>query len=1081
MAYDPETDGTTGPNSTSGGSSGGSSSGTGGRGFSFSRPDELDPVRKMEAGKREFGANSPTGSSEGGGSDSAGGSDSNSPDRKNSAGKGGESTKSSTGDGSGSGLKDQEENPGWAKSFDDKHKVRGRFSLRKNQNKAVLGVGIVTGAGGSAIVLFLVLAPLKIETIVQDLQNHFMATSKAALENENDKLFKRYVVKRVLPGYSRCGTTIDKHCSAISVTTGGGNPVVKLYNAWAQNHFENKLATNYGIELQKKPSGWYLKTPGDSTGQNIGQHGEKIDSAFQKANPGEIRDAFNSQTRGWQVFLRYKYGRFIEEKYGIRRCNIDCGLSDPLYGKLNDQKIAFQLLVTQRVLVPHTQSLGIVLECLLTDCSPSTTPNGDSNAAASNGEATSATETQVSDGMRKLGQSYGLDEAAIKSLQDSYNKMVDQGYQKWLISEGLAKFGASQAAQDIASNSVPVAGWINMSANIITAANNASTKLKSLRYILNGTSDIQLFTLFRTQADEIHRGKDSATEVGSLVKALGTGTSTGVGKTELGGTASAENTPIWSRIIGGKTGAISTTGGAAATYKCNNGNNIPAGQEICPEESLGGGNSIANTIHDFLSNTPFVSAITALAAAWHGTVGALFHFLGDLISGPFGALESGFDHLCSISGGALPVGYCQAKNLAQSASSAVIEGVTKWLIPDPFSANSSGGRTFSLIAAGADAAGSATAHNVIGGKRLTSTQANAIVNQQQQEAQEQFSHESFFARMFDTNSPYSLVSKMAVATPFDWQGSAESSFASFTSNPFGALTHSFGAIFSKASAAPSAVLDPFSPDPFQVPQYGYTTQDLEAIGDPEAYWDAHCSDEADQGYQNDNSYNTQASQTTDPDTGMPMNTTTDPCILIKATVGSVGATTDSSLLTQDDQADINGSNGLSSSPSSIAGGFTNPFPKSWQPGRLDMGYDGTFTGQIVAPFSGTITYAATSFSNWGGYIELKASQKIPGLPSATLYFAEGVKPAAGIHAGVTVQAGQPIADAFTTGAQAGIPGNIEWGPAQDPSGVGTPTNTYVYGQCHSASARATVLAFAKWAEQTLHVAAPAQTGQAGCP
>ena len=60
-----------------------------------------------------------------------------------------------------------------------------------------------------------------------------------------------------------------------------------------------------------------------------------------------------------------------------------------------------------------------------------------------------------------------------------------------------------------------------------------------------------------------------------------------------------------------------------------------------------------------------------------------------------------------------------------------------------------------------------------------------------------------------------------------------------------------------------------------------------------------------------------------------------------------------------------GSSNSGSSPSPTppvpAGSLTNPFPGGWTPGRLDMGYDGTFKGQIVAPFSGTITYASTSF------------------------------------------------------------------------------------------------------------------------
>ncbi len=173
--------------------------------------------------------------------------------------------------------------------------------------------------------------------------------------------------------------------------------------------------------------------------------------------------------------------------------------------------------------------------------------------------------------------------------------------------------------------------------------------------------------------------------------------------------------------------------------------------------------------------------------------------------------------------------------------------------------------------------------------------------------------------------------------------------------------------------------------------------------------------------------------------------------------------------------------GCSGSTGGSTVGYTNPFPGGWKPGRLDMGYDGTFTGQIVAPFSGTITYATKSFSNWGGYIEIKADKQPSGLPTSTLYFAEGVAPAAGIANNKHVDVGTPIADAFTTGAQAGVPGNIEFGVAQD-GPVGSPSDTYTKVPGNgSAKAVQSVLDFAKWVEQVLNVAPPSSTGNAGSP
>jgi murein DD-endopeptidase MepM/ murein hydrolase activator NlpD len=170
--------------------------------------------------------------------------------------------------------------------------------------------------------------------------------------------------------------------------------------------------------------------------------------------------------------------------------------------------------------------------------------------------------------------------------------------------------------------------------------------------------------------------------------------------------------------------------------------------------------------------------------------------------------------------------------------------------------------------------------------------------------------------------------------------------------------------------------------------------------------------------------------------------------------------------------------GTSDSTATVAGGFANPFPNGWTPGRLDMGYDGTFKNQIVAPFDGLIIYASRSFSNWGGYLVIQSPSSI-GLPTKTLYFAEGIFPT--VSANQSVKAGQQIAIAGTIGAQAGIPGNIEWGVAKEANQLG-PIDAYSSQLGNgSAAARAMVLQFAAWAHDKLGVAMPSSTSNAGAP
>jgi hypothetical protein len=189
----------------------------------------------------------------------------------------------------------------------------------------------------------------------------------------------------------------------------------------------------------------------------------------------------------------------------------------------------------------------------------------------------------------------------------------------------------------------------------------------------------------------------------------------------------------------------------------------------------------------------------------------------------------------------------------------------------------SGHRNFDMIAGGADVAGNTYAETGIGGQKLTNGQVADIRNDQEKNAQQQFNQQPFFARMFDTKSQYSLVTKMAMAMPTSTNATLKNSFADLVSNPITKLTRGLAVIMSPARAFAA---DPPADDPFGMPQFGYALNNPVFNTDPETYTDEYCKGLTD-------AWN--AATVEDPGTGMSLHTTTNPCLLNKAAVGSAGA------------------------------------------------------------------------------------------------------------------------------------------------------------------------------------------------
>jgi lysophospholipase L1-like esterase len=824
--------------------------------------------------------------------------------------------------------------------------TKANFKLSKaaSNKKLIAGGGIGAGIVTIAIVGFFSAASLKIESIVNDLQGHFFSTSENAVDGEESNLLSGYF-KAIMPSYKKgsCGTTLDKDCS---VNILGTNPVDNLYRAWSQAKLENTLAEKYGIEFKYDSASntYYLKAPGTTDtaeGDKIATAADgspdltSIESEFSRSDRTELRStvdtALKNETAWKQVFYRYKVGRLLEEKYGIKRCIIACGsVRDPLANFVAEKKNAMQLFAVQRVITPRNMSLSIVLGCLisptcdatsepLTD-SPTTTCSDDCEL---NGAGESPEETVLRTTLEENAAKFGITDAeTIKGMITQYNDIAESGYANYALDQLLTSVGLSDLSDQV-SDATPIIGWINQAATVIDGLSTAGPKLKALSYATNAAAAVSLYMMYRSYADEMQSGSVDATEYGSFVNALGPGDhadtsdSNPTKDAEVGGTAGAEGTPLYGSIINGVTptstaattsslvGSIfnplayaasttpATTGSTKYPYTCSNGDPVPAGQVVCSEEVLGNGNGLLSSISGAL-NSPPLNAITIASKAFKSTIGQIFNLVGDVFS--LIAKLPGISNVLASLGG-----------FVQKVVGPFEQLIVHQLIPDPFGTDESGGRTFDEMAAGADVSGNDESHNGLGGVALTPTQVSQIDNQQETQAKQDFEQEPVMARIFSTQTPYSLISRLADDIPI---GTATdlSSLQNIFTNPISSLTQSFSTIINdKVDAATQPAADPFG-----VTQYGYPAGTIPA--DPGTYWDQNCADNSNVALGSMTmAYNQAAAVNPDPLTGQPENSQTsapgygtDPCLLIQAAVGSSGAVYDESLLTPDDLSDVTG-------------------------------------------------------------------------------------------------------------------------------------------------------------------------------
>lgn len=759
----------------------------------------------------------------------------------------------------GKGYSGKDSNRSWAlsKLYSSNSAVKKRIAIAG----AAAGGSLLLG-----VLVFFLMIPLKLEFMIQNLDGYFGASSQQALGKESANMFSEWVARDIMPNLmkAKCKSTISAGCVSVD---NGTSPVSKAYNAWRQAKFEQKMAVKYDIVLGRRGNQFYIAMP-QATGGILFSHSDaealmsgKTDlfelaannARFQKipVSQAEIREAVRDATSNENfvknMYNRFRLVRFLKHKYGIRWCIVACNVKDKFADAKRDKLQAAKARIIQRI---TPEKYGLVAQCIMTECD--TTIKHD--AVPGDVEERSPFQKQLDTQLVSYAARFGED--SLKQLVQNADDIAKDGLTKVVarkaadaIAGRIGGDAVGAVAGQVAEKAIPIIGWVFFAARIIHISSTIGPVLKAVSYAVNAATSVQLYSVYSAVAAESKSGHMDPTELGSFATAL---------ETNVTGSKAdrvpASKSHVFQQIMG------------------NTKNPGPAQTDVV----LGGGN-------DFATNVSNMFAGTGL----------------DIVAGPISALGDFFNETIGKLIMVIP-GISQAFSWFASQLSNFMNMLTKNIIQSVITTNMSGKDQFDIMAAGADVAHNDSCQATLGCAAISDQ--TAMLNRQEEIGiqKTQFDQTSMFARMFSTDTPYSLVSKLAVSLPTNNATSFFTSTATdIMSNPFGGLTSTFSSIFSFKNAGADTATN--AKDPFKVKQKGYLTGQIPTK--PLEYWDANCVtgpvakyDPTTQVLDVSDWLNKQEE---DPETGQAVAKTPNPCLLIYSALISAAGKDDPSLIPPD--------------------------------------------------------------------------------------------------------------------------------------------------------------------------------------
>ncbi|QQS69116.1 peptidoglycan DD-metalloendopeptidase family protein [Candidatus Saccharibacteria bacterium] len=755
---------------------------------------------------------------------------------------------------------------------DKKSKLKKSFLSRRKKAMMFGGFGALLGGGGIlGFSMFLTLQFIHIPLNVHDAYN---AISRRAVEKMGDNIFHYYVVKYLVPGMVKNGCTTTRRTKSCADVSGKTNIVTANFRAWRDANIEGKLAEK-GIEIRleatSKGNKVFLTTPEIREGVELGTYTGKSrdfeDKAFaqlrgKKEIHRELSRTMSALTLRDRMYIRFIGMPLIDRKYSPRYCIVACETRKKIKATKTELLSIAKGRFIERVITPLNTSIGLSLECALDGFTC-----GDLDSSESTGERRTKYQKDLQLRLVDLQSKYG--KASIEEL----NKQADEIRSKGAV-EYLIKQIAGETTAKIAVKVIPVVGWIDLGASLISGAQKAAPTILHMNYVMNETAMVGTATMALTYASELMSGSADPATLNSFSLLYGADASRDQG----GG--SAQSSPLYGAIMGGGTQkpvaslfprayAEST----ATNAMCDDGEGYPAGALICPNVAIGSPTGtlafVTKVAVDGITNNPFLAFPGFVANVWvniRDGILSIFSFIEEPLS-----------------------------KLVAAITPQQLTEVLEWLKNEVFAKifvlastpNQSGARYFETMVGGINILTNYTRHFGLGGKVLNSTQVKALYKADAEQKHYEYSKLPLYARMFSKENSNSLVSKIAMSIP-SGSGAAQSGLIASTLNPLRSLASSIDAVTSRDASAAAKLPEK---DPFGITQYGYAEDDSIFIADPEAYWEsAKCDDP--------NTTVTWGNSTTriNDISQLPEHDQTNPCLLIRASVATNGGLYDKSLL-----------------------------------------------------------------------------------------------------------------------------------------------------------------------------------------